>query len=128
MGDRANYGFVMNADNDIMYLFCHDIGDHMVKRLARCVKKAKDRWHDPDYASRIVVSNIIETGWSQNLNYGFTVNQIRGNEHSIPVVDFYKKTVILYKKDAPINDRDANLAKYRIYEMPIEQFVEQYGK
>jgi hypothetical protein len=128
MGDRANYGFVMNSGDDIMYLYCHNIGEHMVKRLAKCLVKAKDSWQKPAYASRIVVSNIIETSWSQNFNYGFTVNHILDNAHSIPVVNFYNSTVTLYKKDSPINDPDVNLAKYKIYEMSLEQFAEKYGK
>ena len=75
MGDRANFGFVQPNGNTIV-LYGHWAGYQMLAQLAEAVAKAKPRWNDTAYATRIAVSNLIgdqwnmETGWSCTLIAG----------------------------------------------------------
>lgn len=95
MGDRANFGSRLNGE--ILYLYGHWAGGGMLGSLADALDVARPRWDDDSYGTRIVFSQLIGTDWNQEYGWGFSVNRILDNEHSIPIIDWQAQTVTLYE-------------------------------
>ena len=97
MGDRANFGFRQNNTAPVIILYAHwGGGPDMLNRLAIALKAARPRWHDPGYATRIAISQLIGEYWNQELSYGLFVDKIRDNEYPIPVVSWEEAVVSVY--------------------------------
>jgi hypothetical protein len=115
MGDRANFGFKLDNDNTI-YLYGHWAGYNMLAQLAAAVDKARPRWSDDAYATRIATSQLVNTDWESETGWGLYVNQIGDNEHKVPVINWKENTFTLYEEDLTTvvfsTDIDSFVAKY----------------
>jgi len=128
MGDRANFGFVQPNGNTIV-LYGHWAGHNMLAQLAEAVFKARPRWSDPSYATRITISQMINNDWNSETGWGLYVNEIGDNEHKIAIVDFNQQTFSLHEW-APHNDLDNKVRGMNndaIFTMDLSNFVEKYA-
>jgi hypothetical protein len=128
MGDRANFGFVQPNGNTIV-LYGHWAGHNMLAQLAEAVFKARPRWSDPSYATRITISQMINNDWGSETGWGLYVNEIGDNEHKIAIIDFNQQTFSLHE-EAPRNDKDnkvGGMSNQAIFTMDLSNFVEKYA-
>ena len=128
MGDRANFGFVQPNGNTIV-LYGHWAGHNMLSQLAEAVFKARPRWSDPSYATRITISQMINNDWNSETGWGLHVNEIGDNEHKVAIVDFEQQTFSLHE-EAPRNDKDNKvngMNNQAIFTMDLSNFVEKYA-
>ena len=127
MGDRANFGFVQPNGNTIV-LYGHWAGHNMLAQLAEAVFKARPRWSDPSYATRIAISHMIGDGWSFETGWGLQVNQISDNEHKIPVIDWEQATFSLHEEDSFYNldNKVRGMKNNPLFTMDLRAFVEKY--
>lgn len=124
MGDRANFGFRVNAEAPIVNLYAHWGGQHMLAHLANALRIAEPRWEDHGYATRICISQLVGEDWNQELSYGIYVNTLGDNEHSVPVVNWDTKTVSLYPAGF-WKYEDAGEPKFT---MGFEAFIQKFSK
>ena len=127
MGDRANFGFVQPNGNTIV-LYGHWAGNQMLANLAEAVFKARGRWSDPSYATRIAISQMIGDGWGFETGWGLQVNQISDNEHKIAVIDWEQTTFSLHEEDSFYNQANKvrGMKNEPLFVMDLRAFVEKY--
>ncbi len=128
MGDRANFGFVQPNGQTIV-LYGHWAGHNMLGRLADAVIKARPRWNDSSYATRIATSHLVGNDWSSETGWGLYVNEIGDNEHKIAIVDFKQQTFSLHE-EAPYIDQDNKVRGMKnnaIFTMDLSSFCEKYA-
>ena len=128
MGDRANFGFVQ-PNGETIVLYGHWAGHNMLSQLAEAVFKARPRWNDPSYATRITISHMIGDQWNMETGWGLYVNEIGDNEHKIAIVDFEQQTFSLHA-EAPRNDKDNKvngMSNDAIFTQDLSNFVEKYA-
>ncbi len=58
MGDRGNIVLQDNEDRQI-FIYSHWTGSRMVEDLRKTLRRARDRWDDPQYLGRIVFDGIL---------------------------------------------------------------------
>ena len=128
MGDRANFVFV-DEKGDSIVLYGHWAGHNMLRNLAEAVFKARGRWNDTSYATRIAISNLIGDQWNMETGWGLTVNEIMDNEHKIPVVDFAQQTFSLHEEDSHHNtdNKVRGMKNEAIFTQDLSNFVEKYA-
>jgi hypothetical protein len=101
----------------------------MLAQLAEAVFKARPRWSDPAYATRITISQMINNDWNSETGWGLHVNEIGDNEHKVAIVDFEQQTFSLHE-EAPRNDKDNKvngMNNQAIFTMDLSNFVEKYA-
>ena len=127
MGDRANFAFVQ-PNGEAIVLYGHWGGHNMLAKLAEAVAKAQDRWQDPSYATRIVISQMIGDGWGFETGWGLHVNEIGDNEHKIPVIDWAQQTFSLHAEDSyhNLDNKVRGMSNEAIFTMDLRTFVEKY--
>jgi hypothetical protein len=128
MGDRANFGFVQPNGNTIV-LYGHWAGHNMLGKLADAVIKARPRWNDNSYATRIVISQLVADQWNMETGWGLYVNEIGDNEHKIAIVDFNQQTFSLHEEDHRGNqdNKIAGMKNDAIFTMDLSAFCEKYA-
>ena len=128
MGDRANFGFVQPNGQTIV-LYGHWAGEGMLGRLADAVIKARPRWNDPAYATRIAISQIIGDQWNEETGFGLHVNEISDNEHKIAIIDFTQQTFSLHEEDSPHNTDNVvrGMKNEALFTMDLSTFCEKYA-
>jgi hypothetical protein len=128
MGDRANFGFVQ-SNGETIVLYGHWAGHNMLGKLADAVIKARPRWNDESYATRIVISQLIGDQWNMETGWGLSVNNILDNEHKIAIVDFKQQTFSLHEEDERNNlDNKINGMKNdAIFTMDLSVFCDKYA-
>jgi len=128
MGDRANFGFVQ-SNGETIFLYGHWAVYNMLGKLADAVIKARPRWNDESYATRIVISQLIGDQWNMETGWGLSVNQIQDNEHKIAIVDFKQQTFSLHEEDGRNNlDNKINGMKNdAIFTMDLSVFCDKYA-
>jgi len=128
MGDRANFGFVQPNGNTIV-LYGHWAGHQMLANLAEAVFKARPRWNDPSYATRITISNMIGEGWAMETGWGLHVNEIGDNEHKIPVIDFQQQTFSLHEEApyADLTNKVRGMKNEAMFTQDLSNFCEKYS-
>lgn len=128
MGDRANFGFVQPNGNTIV-LYGHWAGHNMLGKLADAVIKARPRWNDSSYATRIAISNLIGDQWNMETGWGLYVNEIGDNEHKIAIIDWDQQTFSLHEwadgRD-PLN-KVRGMNNKAIFTMDLTSFCEKYA-
>jgi hypothetical protein len=128
MGDRANFGFKQSNDETIV-LYGHWAGHEMLANLAEAVEKARSRWTDESYATRIVVSNLIGDNWHETTGWGLTVNNILDNEHKIPVIDWRSGTFSLHEEASWEEETKVKgMMDEPMFTMTLDSFVNKYSK
>ena len=128
MGDRANFVFVQPNGESIV-LYGHWAGHNMLANLADAVAKARPRWGDSSYATRIAISQMIADQWDMETGWGLQVNEISDNEHKIPVVDFEQQAFSLHEEADfrdPVN-KVRGMKNKAIFTMDLNTFVEKYA-
>jgi hypothetical protein len=101
----------------------------MLGRLADAVIKARPRWNDSSYATRIATSHLVGNDWSSETGWGLYVNEIGDNEHKIAIVDFKQQTFSLHE-EAPYIDQDNKIRGMKnnaIFTMDLSSFCEKYA-
>lgn len=103
MGDRTNVVITGKSTEDArnlsdalqgaVVLYSHNDGYYMGPKLAAALRKARVRWNDEGYGTRIIVSQIIGGDWNDEYGYGLYAGQIGDNERSVLVVDFDQQKV-----------------------------------
>ena len=128
MGDRANFGF-RQSDGNTIVLYGHWAGHNMLANLAEAVSKAQNRWSDPSYATRIVVSQMVGEGWAMETGWGLSVNEIMDNEHKIAVVDFQQQTFSLHEEASWSDESNKvrGMSNDAIFTQDLSNFCEKYS-
>jgi hypothetical protein len=128
MGDRANFGFKQSNDETIV-LYGHWAGYDMLSNLAEAVEKARPRWTDESYATRIVISNLVGDNWHELTGWGLTVNNILDNEHKIPVIDWRSGTFSLHEEASWEEDTKVKgMMDEPMFTMTLDSFINKYSK
>jgi hypothetical protein len=128
MGDRANFGFKQSNDETII-LYGHWAGHEMLSNLAEAVDKARPRWTDESYATRIVISNLIGDNWHETTGWGLTVNNILDNEHKIPVIDWRSGTFSLHEEASWEEDTKVKgMMDEPIFTITLDSFINKYSR
>jgi len=128
MGDRANFGFKQSNDETII-LYGHWAGHEMLSNLAEAVEKARPRWTDESYATRIVISNLIGDNWHETTGWGLTVNNILDNEHKIPVIDWRSGTFSLHEEASWEEDTKVKgMMDEPIFTTTLDSFINKYSR
>lgn len=128
MGDRANFGFVQPNGNTIV-LYGHWAGHQMLAKLADAVIKARPRWNDSSYATRITTGQLVGDQWNMETGWGLHVNEIADNEHKIAIVDFEQQTFSLHEEDEFHNTENKvrGMKNEAIFTMDLSAFCEKYA-
>ncbi len=128
MGDRANFVFVDNKGDSIV-LYGHWAGHNMLANLADAVAKARPRWNDTTYATRIAISQLVGDQWNMETGWGLSVNSISDNEHRIPVIDFGQQTFSLHEEDdwANTQNKVRGMKNEAIFTQDLSTFCEKYS-
>ena len=128
MGDRANFVFVQ-PNGETIVLYGHWAGHNMLAKLADAVIKARPRWNDNSYATRIAVSQLVGDQWNLETGWGLSVNTILDNEHRIPVVDFEQQTFSLHEEDDYNNpaNKVKGMKNDAIFTQDLSSFCEKYA-
>ncbi len=128
MGDRANFVFVQ-PNGETIVLYGHWAGHNMLAKLADAVIKARPRWNDNSYATRIAVSQLVGDQWNMETGWGLSVNTILDNEHRIPVVDFEQQTFSLHEEDDYNNpaNKVKGMKNDAIFTQDLSSFCEKYA-
>ncbi len=95
MGDRINIYFDQGTDC-VVGLYMHWGGSEIDQILPFALEKAKNRWNDPEYGTRIIISNILKDNIDGETGYGiFAVkrNIYHNVENGYRVVDFRNQII-----------------------------------
>jgi len=127
MGDRANFAFKQTDTNTIV-LYGHWAGYNMLANLAMAVDKARGRWADESYATRICISQLVGSEWNTETGWGMQVNSISDNEHKIPVINWGTQTFSLHE-EAPhsFDSQIRGVNDEPIFTMSLDNFVNKYS-
>ena len=129
MGDRANFAFKQSNGNTIV-LYGHWAGHGMLENLAAAVEKARLRWSDEGYATRIAISRLVADDWTSETGWGIYANVIMDNEHKIPLIDWSTGTFSLHE-EAPWSEesnRVRGMQDEPIFTLTLNEFVNKYSK
>jgi hypothetical protein len=94
--------------------------------LATAIAKARSRWTDESYATRICISQIIGDQWDQEYSWGISTS-FGDNEHSVPIVDWQAQAVALYEADWNTTNTDF-LNSTPKFAMGLEAFISKFSK
>jgi hypothetical protein len=97
MGDRVNIGF--RSGDNIVFLYSHWGGSTVQIEIKNALEKAKPRWSDPGYATRIAISSIVGTQWESETGFGIYVNQICDPNQHTYVIDWLERRVEVYTSE-----------------------------
>ena len=129
MGDRANFGF-RQSDGNTIVLYGHWAGHNMLANLASAVDKARGRWADEAYATRICISQLVGDDWNSETGWGISVNTISDNEHKIPLIDWSTQTFSLHE-EAPWSEsteyKVRGMLDVPIFDMSLDSFIKKYS-
>lgn len=96
MGDRIVYT-IKQSDGYAINLYSHWGGFDRYKALAFALDKARPRWTDETYCSRIIVSNLIGPDWSEETGFGLWAGngqgEILAGDYPDIIIDLTDNTV-----------------------------------
>lgn len=118
MGERVVFG-IRTSDNDetVLYLYSH-WGGHTAKMdLANALARAMDRinMNDDDYATMIIVNQIVGGEWDSDTGYGLSVGTYATPDHGLWEVDLRSKRVNYY--DTPWGESPMLISDYTFDEL-----------
>jgi len=96
MGDRAVIQFKADEKSAPINLYMHWGGHDRYIKLAKAIEAARPRWTDPEYATRICISQIVGDDWNSEFGFGISVgddNARHGDYNDIPCVIWDRKVV-----------------------------------
>lgn len=119
MGDRAVAGIKADSKSPIIFMYRQWGGEVQNQIFANALDKARPRWHDDSYATRIMLSQMVGDDWNQELGYGIYVG---GTSHGadynyILVADLEKQIVLICE-----NDNSDNV----LAEIEFDEFITNY--
>jgi hypothetical protein len=95
MGARINYVFKDSEDGPSVVLYSHWGQDGWETDIAMALEHSKPRWGDPSYATRMMISYLMQHSILDDT--GFGIYAINGNNYDLGeqtvVIDFINKTV-----------------------------------
>lgn len=105
MGDRANVVFTFGQSLTVgqgldkllagnIVLYSHWGGSDLAVSLQAALAKARPRWGDIGYATRIVVCALIGKAGDGETGYGLYVGELCANEHNLLIVDWMTEQVV----------------------------------
>jgi len=95
MGDRIVYSIKQDSNLSIN-LYSHWGGYGRFELLAKALNKARPRWDDTSYATRIIVSQLIGDGWDDETGFGLWASNEHGaygGDHPDIIINLINKTV-----------------------------------
>lgn len=123
MGDRANFGF-KDRNSNVTILYGHWAGFEMLHNFSVALERARPRWNDEGYATRIAISTLIGEDWTNQTGWGLYINEIADNEHKIPIVDWLSGTVSLHEEASwDETNKIRGVKDEPIFTMDIEAFI-----
>lgn len=102
MGDRANI-YLYDSDTAGIYVYTHWNGSEWPQRLAEALEFGKERWSDPQYLARIIVTQVFKD--LKGTTGGGVSTRIGDNGHPILCVDLMGEQVAI-AKEGDEQDRD----------------------
>jgi len=104
MGDRAIIQFKADESTPSINLYTHWGGSKRYTDLADALEFARPRWSDPEYATRICISQIIGNDWNDEHGFGLSVgdeNARHGDYTTVPCVIWNRLCVRIDAPDEP---------------------------
>ena len=102
MGSRTNF-IVKQGESSFVTLYSHWGGDTKLQDLAYALNKAKPRWTDYGYATRILF-NALQEDHDSETGYGIYADEFGGEEsYQSTIIDFTNQTVILDEHPIPFD-------------------------
>lgn len=127
MGDRANFGF-RQSNGETIVLYGHWAGHNMLANLADAVDKARGRWADESYATRICISQLVGDDWNSETGWGLQVNSISDNEHKIPLIDWATQTFSLHEESSWSEETKVRgMSDTPLFDMSLDSFVKKHS-
>jgi hypothetical protein len=127
MGDRANFGF-RQSNGETIVLYGHWAGHNMLANLADAVDKARGRWADESYATRICISQLVGDDWNSETGWGLQVNSISDNEHKIPLIDWATQTFSLHEESSWSEETKVRgMSDTPMFDMSLDSFVKKHS-
>lgn len=127
MGDRANFGF-RQSNGETIVLYGHWAGHNMLAKLADAVDKARPRWTDESYATRICISQLVGDDWNSETGWGLQVNSISDNEHKIPLIDWSTQTFSLHEESSLSEETKVRgMSDVPMFDMSLDSFVKKHS-
>ena len=97
-------GFQAKSDEPTIYLYSQWGGEAQKEILAHALQKSESRWDDPDYATRICISQIVGNNWNDTLGFGVSVNKFCSPDYdTIQVVEWHTGKVSIREASNPAN-------------------------
>jgi hypothetical protein len=84
MGDRYVVGFRDTKDTPPVWLYSHWGGSDRLSEIANAIEKARPRWSDSSYATRIAISSIVGDSWGEETGFGISAG---GRDFTYPDYD-----------------------------------------
>lgn len=101
MGDRANIRLVLEEDKPSLNLYTHWGGYRWHLQLADALKFGKNRWDDPAYLTRILISRLYIGHAEDETGGGISFFQIGGDGYPLYIVDIPNQKVHQVDEDHP---------------------------
>jgi len=96
MGARINFVFKDHLEGPSVVLYSHWGQDEWQRDIAGALQHAKPRWEDSSYATRTMISYLIQHNIMDET--GFGLYAVNGDNYDLGeqtvVIDFINKTVI----------------------------------
>lgn len=124
MGDRANIQMVSNGKS--IYIYSHWDGlDGMKQKLREALREGRERWGDPSYLQRYLITSICKTDGLTG--YGVSCDR-QDNEHNVLRVDIDNQAINLVSSvgwfDGETWEKTANKLKTWTYDEFLKDDVE----
>jgi hypothetical protein len=92
MGARVFFNIKQYEDTYIC-LYSHWGEDSRYFDLAHALEKARPRWSDTSYATRIIISNLIGPDWDNETGFGLYASTTPIYDETAVDIDLINKTV-----------------------------------
>ena len=93
MSDPVTFSFRNEIDAPTVNLYSHWGSRDAFNTLANAIEKARPRFNDPEYATRIVVSAILRDSIDSETGFGLYASNDEFNEFETILVDWARSTV-----------------------------------
>jgi len=93
MGARVVFNF-KQSDDLYLCLYSHWGEGSCLEDLATALDKARGRWDDETYCSRIIISSIIGEEWNQETGYGLWASTELCTSETWIQIDLKENTVL----------------------------------
>lgn len=102
MGDRAVLGFRADKEATPIFLYSHWGGSDRYRDAQRAIEAARPRWNQPDYATRIAVSQFVQNYWVEETGFGLSAGYdsfCQPDYDDVILIDWASQTVHIVSAD-----------------------------